>query len=253
MTKTTRRLFVALSAIGFAAAVSAHDWSVNYSGAERIKGSGDIATEARDVGGFDGISMSGGFKVLVRQGSAAKVELKADRNILQYIETKVVDGRKGRVLEISTRKGVSLTTDKTPSLVLEMPSLRSIAIAGSGDVKVEAMKTAEVTTNIAGSGNVVFDKLDSESLGVKVAGSGDVVAAGRTGKLDVTIAGSGDVRTDQLVAEEAKVSIAGSGDAKVNAQKKLHVSIAGSGDVSYAGSPELSMSIMGGGKVKKIN
>ena len=248
---SNRRFFI-LAAASLAVAGSAQAWSFSFGKGERVTGSGESATEIRELGAFDGISLAGGFKVLVRQGSSGKVELKADKNLLSYIETKVVEGSKGRTLEIAPKRGFSLNYSTAPQLTLEVAQLRLISIAGSGDVKVEPMKTPAVEANIAGSGNIIFDQLTSDSLGLKVSGSGDVTAAGRTGTLNISVAGSGDVKARELEASEAKVSIAGSGDVQLQAVKTLKVSIAGSGDVSYIGSPEISTSVAGNGKVKKI-
>lgn len=247
-----RRLFAVIAVAATFAASSAHAWSISFGGGERIKGSGELGTEVRDVGSFDGISTAGDFKIIVRQAPTHRVELKIDKNLLPYIETKVVEGGKGRTLEVSTKNGFNLSTRYTPELVLDMPTLRSISLSGSGDVKVGAMKTGDVSASIAGSGNIVFDNLSSDKLGLNVSGSGDVTAAGRTGSLKISIAGSGDVKTKALAADEVKVSIAGSGDASVQAVKSLRVSIAGSGDVAYVGSPEISTSVVGGGRVKKL-
>ncbi|MEO6281620.1 head GIN domain-containing protein [Roseateles sp.] len=246
---TSRRLF-ALGLVAASLCGSAQAWSWNKG--ERVSGNGDIATEARDIGAFDGVALTGGFNVVIRQGTGNKVEIKADRNLLPYIETRVVDGGKGRTLEIGPKKNTNLSTSSNPSFVIEMPALRAVAVAGSGTVKVEAMKTGSVDASIAGSGDIRFANLDAERLAMKVSGSGDIVAAGRCGNATVSIAGSGDVKAGELVAEEVKVSIAGSGDAQVNASRKLHVSIAGSGDVKYAGSPEITSSIAGSGKVRRI-
>lgn len=246
--KLSRRLF-ALAVVA-AAAGSAQAWSWNLKN-ERVTGNGDMATEARDPGAFDGVSLSGGFHVVIRQGSGNKVEVKADRNLLPYIETKV-GGSKGRTLEIGPKKGYSLSTATPPSLIIEMPSLRSLAVAGSGKINAEALKGGSVDAEIAGSGEIRFAGLEAERLAMKVAGSGDLVAAGRVAAASVSIAGSGDVKAAELAADEVKVSIAGSGDAQVNATKKLGVSIAGSGDVKYLGSPEISSSIAGSGKVRRL-
>lgn len=246
---TSRRLFaLGLVAAAFASSAQAWSWS-----SERITGNGDIATETRDTGAFDGVALSGGFNVVIRQGSGTKVELKADRNLLPYIETRVVDGRNGRTLQIEPKKGYNVSSSTNPSFTIEMPALRAVAVAGSGLIKVEPMKTGGVDASIAGSGDIRFAGLDAERLGMKVSGSGDIVAAGRCGNAHVSIAGSGDVKAAELVADEVKVSIAGSGDAQVNATKKLHVSIAGSGDVKYTGSPEITSSIAGSGKVRRLN
>jgi Putative auto-transporter adhesin, head GIN domain len=250
---TTRRLFVRISAVGLVAASlcgSAQAWSWNKG--ERIAGNGDIATEARNTGTFDSVTLSGDFNVVIRQGAGNKVEVKADRNLLAYIETRVVEGSRGRTLQIEPKRNTYLSTTNAPSFVIEMPALRGVSVAGSGKIQVEAMKTASVDADIAGSGDIRFAKLDAERLAMKVSGSGDIVAAGRCDSASVSIAGSGDVKAADLVAGEVKVSIAGSGDAQVHASRRLHVSIAGSGDVRYAGSPEISSSIAGSGKVSRI-
>ncbi|XHS78904.1 head GIN domain-containing protein [Burkholderiaceae bacterium UC74_6] len=243
-----RRLFLALTATALVAgAAQAHDWS--WGNRERVKGSGEIVSETREPGAFDGVATSGDFKIVIRQSSSNKIEIKTDKNILPLIETKI----SGHTLEISVKRGYNISPSNTPQLLVDMPQMRLVSIAGSGDVKVEPMKTGAVEMSISGSGDLKFDSLQSERLGVSVSGSGDVSGSGKTGELKVSVAGSGDVKLRDMPADEAKVSIAGSGDVVVNAAKKLHVSVAGAGDVSYVGSPEISTSIAGSGKVRKIN
>lgn len=247
-----RRLF-ALGLVSAAMAFSLPAGAWSWGPGERIAGNGDVAAEARDTGAFDAVAMAGGFKVLIRQGQGHKVELKADRNLLPYLETRVVEGAKGRTLQIQPKKGFNIQTSATPQFTIEMPALRAVSVAGSGTVQVEAMKTGEVEAAIAGSGDIRFAGLDAERLGMKVSGSGDIVAAGRCGSASVSISGSGDVKAADLVADEVKVSIAGSGDALVHATRALKVSVAGSGDVKYRGSPEISSSIAGSGSVRRMN
>ena len=126
---SNRRFFI-LAAASLAVAGSAQAWSFSFGKGERVTGSGESATEIRELGAFDGISLAGGFKVLVRQGSSGKVELKADKNLLSYIETKVVEGSKGRTLEIAPKRGFSLNYSTAPQLTLEVAQLRLISIAG---------------------------------------------------------------------------------------------------------------------------
>lgn len=244
----TRRLFALGLMTTAALCTTAEAWSWSWNKGERITGNGDLTIEPRDPGAFDSVSLAGGFNVVIRQGAGNKVEVKADRNLLPYIETRL----SGRTLEIAPKRGYHFSTSNNPNITLEMPALKGVAVAGSGKVQVEPMKTGGVNVDIAGSGDVRFANLDAERLAMKVSGSGDIVAVGRASTASVSIAGSGNVRAAELAAEEAKVSIAGSGDAQVNASKKLNVSIAGSGDVKYAGSPEISSSIAGSGKVRRI-
>ena len=247
----SRRLF-ALGLVTAATVLAGPAGAWSWSSGERVNGNGDIATEARDAGAFDGVAVAGDFNVVIRTGSGHKVEVKADRNLLPYIETRVVEGGKGRTLQIESKKGYNISSSTHPSFIIELPALRAISVAGSGNVKVEAMKAGAVDAAIAGSGDIRFANLEAERLGMKVSGSGNIYATGRAATASVSIAGSGDVRAAEFVSEDVKVSIAGSGDAQVNATKKLHVSIAGSGDVKYAGSPEISRSVAGSGSVRPL-
>lgn len=253
---TTKRRFLAASVLGAAALLStgaAQAWSWNWGSGERVNGDGEVASERRDVSGYDAVALESGFKVLIRQGSAHKLELRAERNLLPYIETRVVDGSKGRTLEIQTKRGFYLNTKQTPIIEIEMPALRSVAIAGSGTIKVDPINAPDLKASISGSGDIHLNGIKSERIAMAVSGSGDIVASGSTANLSVSVAGSGDIRARELQADEAKVSIAGSGDVVLAASKVLKISIAGSGDVAYVGNPELSLSTAGSGKVRKLN
>jgi hypothetical protein len=246
-----RALFAAASVSLFALAAPAQAWTWGFN--EQVKGSGELVSEVRDLGAFDAISLSGSYKVLVRQGPVVKLEIKADKNFLPLIETRVVEGSKGRTLEIGNKKGYRFSSKNDPQITLVLPQLRSIAIAGSGDMRVETMKTADVNVSVSGSGDVEFVDLSSDSLSVQVSGSGDIKASGRTAKLSLAVAGSGDIDARGLQADEVRASIAGSGNATVHAVNTLKISIAGSGDIAYLGSPKVSSSVAGHGVITKLN
>jgi len=242
-----------LLASGLALAAPAHagSWSWSLGSGERVQGSGQIATEARNLGAFDAISVAGHFDVRVRQGAAESVEVRVDHNLLPLIETRIVDDGKGRVLEVGVKRGYSLQS-RTPVLTIDVKALRSLALSGSGDVKVDSLKSERLDASVAGSGDLLLSDLQVPRLAISVSGSGDVIASGRADSLTVSIAGSGDVNVAQLEAGEVKVSVAGSGDAQVHALRDLKVSIAGSGDVRYRGSPRVESSIAGSGTVRRL-
>lgn len=251
----SKRRFFAATLLGAAAVLStgaAQAWSWNWGSGERVTGEGEVASERREVNGYDAVALESGFKVQIRQGAGHKLELRAERNLLPYIETRVIEGSKGRTLEIQTRRGFNLSTKQTPVIEIEMPALRAVSIAGSGTIKVDPISAADLKASISGSGDIHLNGVKSERLSMSISGSGDIIASGTTATLSVSVAGSGDVKARELQADEAKVSIAGSGDVIVAANKLLKVSIAGSGDVGYVGNPELSFSSAGSGKVRKL-
>lgn len=215
-------------------------------------GSGDAATEMRSPGAFDAIAVSGSFDVTVRQAASPAVSVTADDNLLPLIETVVEDSAKGRTLMIRFRRGESVRTRSPLRISVDAVSLQRLALAGSGDLKLEAFRTPKLDLAISGSSDAVLSGLDTEALAVRISGSGDVRGQGRAAQLRLSIAGSGDVDLAQMQADDVHVRIAGSGDASVLAQRSLDVGIAGSGDVRYSGNPaQVQSSVAGSGSVRK--
>ncbi|MBB5206234.1 hypothetical protein HNQ51_003579 [Inhella inkyongensis] len=239
----------ATAALGFSAMALA--WSSHERG-EAVKGDGQIKREARSVESFDAISLAGSFEIKVKQSTTQRLELEADGNLLPYVETKVVEGSKGRTLQVQVKRGYALASKQPLRIEVDMATLRALSLAGSGKAEVLAMKSDKLVFSIAGTGSVKGQQLEIGSLKMDVAGNGQIEAAGRTNELAVSIAGRGDVRAAELAGDDVKVSIAGSGDAEVQANKKLKISIAGSGDVRYRGTAEVSQSVAGSGSISRL-
>lgn len=217
-------------------------------------GSGRPATETRNVSDFEAIALSGAMDLVVRQGTKETVEVTADDNLLPLLETVVEQGSNGRTLHVRFKRGERITTKGPIKVNVSVIKLSGLSAAGSGDIRVEALKTPQLKLSVSGSSDAKLNELSADALEVRIAGSGDVRANGSTKGLKVSIAGSGDVNLSALAADDVTVSIAGSGDAVVQANKSLGVSIAGSGDVQYSGTAaEVRSSVAGSGRVTRKN
>lgn len=218
----------------------------------RTTGSGRVQREQRAVTDFDAIAVSGPIDLQVRQGSTQALELSADDNLLPLIETVVEPGRHGHTLHIRIKRGESVSAQAPIQATVDVVRLQALVAAGSGQVRVAALKTPSLRLSMAGAGRARLEALAADALDLRVAGSGEVQAAGTAGRVKLTIAGSGDVDLAPLVADEVVVSIAGSGDASVTANKSLGVTIAGSGDVVYGGAATaIRSSVAGSGRVSR--
>lgn len=216
-------------------------------GGEKVTGSGKPASDSRAVTDFQGITVRGPIDVVVRQTGHEAVEVRGDDNVVPLVETTVESGGNGRTLVIGMKKGLSLHTRSHMVVTVDVITLRSISSSGSGDVRIESLKTPSLKLSLQGASDAKLGSLQADELTIGISGSGDVDAsAGRAGRLNISIAGSGDARLANLQADDVNVSIAGSGDADVNAGKTLSVSIAGSGDVVYRGSGNLTKSSIAG-------
>lgn len=215
-------------------------------------GSGRMVTETRAVTGFEAVLLEASFKVVVRQGSAEALQLRADDNLLPLIET-VVETRSGRpTLVLRWKRNTSVRHASPIVATVDAVNLRALSASGSGTIESDAIRTDRLALAVAGSGDLRVRELTAEALEASIAGSGDVRAGGQATRVKLSIAGSGDADLAALAADEVKVSIAGSGDASVTANQALTVSIAGSGDVRYGGSvTAVKTSIVGSGAVRR--
>ena len=235
------------AALAFAAQpATAADW--NWGFGKSISGSGTLKSETRSVSAFTGISLSLPAYVEVRQGNTESVMIETDDNLLPLVETVVENG----MLKIrSLEKSTSLKT-KNMKITVNAKTIDSLSVAGSGDIRADALKTGKLGVSISGSGDIHLKAVDSDALKVAISGSGDFSAGGKTNSLEASIAGSGDLKAGKLQATTVKISIAGSGSATFWAKESLKSSIAGSGDVSYYGDAQVSSSVAGSGSVKRL-
>lgn len=233
----------------FAAAVSM--LSLMSCAQNNVKGDGNYKTETRNHSGFKGVGAGGDFDVEIKTGSGYSVEIMADGNLMQYIETDVNNG----VLRINTRDNHNLRASKPIKVNVVMPVLESASVAGSGDMFSSGVLTVgnQLKVSLAGSGTCKLHVAPNANIKASIAGSGDIRMRGATDNLSVSIAGSGNFEGFELSANKADVRISGSGDVQTNVSNELSASIAGSGDVQYKGNATTSLKAAGSGSITKVN
>jgi hypothetical protein len=189
------------------------------------RGSGTMATETRDVSGFDEIDLSGSGRVLVAVTGTESLTVEAEDNILPLLTTEVRNGS----LVLGAKQSISPTREIVYTITVV--SLEAVTVSGSGSV---------TATNI-----------DADAFNVDISGSGTVIPGGVSESLDLSISGSGVFEGEALLSATGTVSVSGSGDAVVNVTDDLDVKVSGSGNVEYLGDPGVSVSISGSGDVSQ--
>ncbi len=221
---------------------------LNGCSAQRVKGSGKVISESRQVPEFRELRLEGRGKVALTQGNPSSVEVTTDDNILLSIETEVTNGK----LIISHKKGMNLRPT-TLNFAITVKDLAGISIAGSGDIiGNEVFNSERLYTDIAGSGDIAIE-VSADRLESSISGSGSISLSGSTNSYDARITGSGDIDAFDLQTTDSSVVITGSGNCRVSVSDKLRAKITGSGDVLYKGEPRIRQSITGSGKVKNRN
>ena len=215
---------------------------------EKVVGEGPLVTQTRTVGNFTGVSSEMSGTVNFAIAPEYKVEITAQQNILDVLNTNVVNG----VLHIDFKNSVRVKQHEDLLINITAPYADYFRLSGSGNMNVQGDLSANsLKLTISGSGNiavgnaVIGDKIDAE-----VSGSGNIsVANGSAVNEDVDISGSGKVEMAGVSAQNAVTRTSGSGDVKLALSTNLDAHISGSGSVYYHGNPIISTHISGSGRV----
>jgi Putative auto-transporter adhesin, head GIN domain len=209
---------------------------------------GPTVSKSYSVGNFDQIEVGGPFDVEVRTGANPGVTARGPQHILEHL---IVEVRGGKLVIRPEhqnglfRSGWHFNGDVDVSVTV--PMLRSAALGGSGDLKVNEVRGDSFEGSIGGSGGLEVGRVDVQSLKLAVSGSGGAKAAGRANTAAFDIAGSGDIDAKGVQSQTADVSVAGSGSVAANATHTASVSIIGSGDVEVTGGAKCSVTKTGSG------
>lgn len=212
---------------------------------------GQMTKESRDLPSFEGVSLAFSGDVYITQGSPQHVEIEADKNILEIIETKM----EGNVLVLKYKNGQWRDLGKV-TVHITMPGISSLSIAGSGDLICNnPVQVHEIELRVSGSGSLKMNRLTFHEIDATITGSGNISlnGNGNPGELEARITGSGNLNAGELSVGEAVINITGSGSATVFVVKELETNITGSGSVHYKGNPIINANAVGSGRTKPVN
>lgn len=221
-----------------------------WNSSKRITGNKEVVKQTRSVGNYDRISVTGMMEVQLVAGKAGKIDIEAESNLMEHIETEV----SGSHLKISVKKGVNLQPSRNYPIKLVVPfeKLEALALTGSGHIRnSDVIKARDFKVSVTGSGNMNLN-LVTENLEGSLTGSGDVKLRGNTRNLKCTVTGSGDFLAYDLKADKVDANVTGSGDIEITVVNELNARVSGSGDITYRGNPEKqNFRTSGSGKVSK--
>ncbi len=212
-----------------------------------VRGSGNVATEERQVSSFDRISLDGFGELILTQGGPESVRIEAEENLMPYIKTDV----KGDELVISIKSRRPLVPSRAIKFYVSVPDIEAISLNGAGMVQSERIVSDVLDLTIDGTGNITIDELEADRMMVDIDGLGDLDISGRVVDQEVDIDGAGNFDGRHLESENAVIHIDGLGSADISVTDSLDVDINGSGRVKYSGDPVVHQQINGLGQISK--
>ncbi|MBN2545540.1 MAG: DUF2807 domain-containing protein [Spirochaetes bacterium] len=210
-----------------------------------IKGSGNVITEERTVPLFHSITFGSIGHLIIKEGTAGKIVINADDNIMPSIKTDVQKS----VLIITINKIV--TEAAKIEIIATIDNINELNVNGSGKIDVQKKIVQDsIKMKVTGSGNILSD-VDTKFVNASILGSGSIDISGKTTKLEVDLGGSGLLNTLTLSADEANISIGGTAVCKVLVNSKMNINLTG-GTVQYKGTPKINLKAAFAGSLEAL-
>jgi len=221
------------------------------SSCKKITGKGPVVVESRQTATFDGLNLNIPAELYFKQDSVFKVELQAQENILDEIETPIINNElrirfRHEITKVSSNEGITI--------LVSGPDVRSFTVDGSGYLEVSDLITpANLSLHVNGSGNLKVNNVNTTEVNADIDGSGILtVSSGNANTNNLRISGSGLIQASGLMVKDARASIKGSGNIQLFATQTLDASISGSGSILFKGSPAVTTHISGSGTVTRL-
>ncbi len=215
-----------------------------------IKGNDVNKTETREVSGYTSLAAGGPINVQIEYGNSNSIKIEGEENLLPYIETEVKDN----MLTIKLKQGYNVQTHRPIKIYVSMTTIDAIAQSGSGSINGDGDFNNGGNTSVAvsGSGSLKLKFTSFGSLSLRMSGSGNIVLKGKVNEeTDVKKSGSGNASLEEVMCNIATVQQSGSGNLTIHVEKALTAQVSGSGSIIYSGDATVASKVSGSGRVKK--
>jgi phage shock protein PspC (stress-responsive transcriptional regulator) len=203
---------------------------------------------------FTKLHVQGYYRVVVRQGSTFRVEAGGSSSDLKDLRVE----RNGEELDIRPRRTGSFfrnmsNNDKKVLLVIEMPSLSKITLAGAVRADVSGFQSKDMlAVEQAGASHLRLDGAFSK-LSLELAGACRTTASGSADELELDGAGACELAAAKLQTRTADVELAGLSKARLQVTETLKADAAGACVIEYSGNPQnVDADTSGASRVKRL-
>lgn len=195
---------------------------------DMLYGSGQLATEARDVGDFDGIVADGAVRVVVEDGPTGTLEVTAEDNLMPFMRSEVVGGmlRLGPVAHSPM--------SRTREVVFRVRARHLERIEASGACVVEV------------------DGIETDRLEVVLAGASSLRAEGVADAARFGVSGASRVHAADLRMRTLDATIAGASYGLFRVSELLEATVTGASSLEYIGDPAVVAHTSGGSVVRQV-
>lgn len=210
----------------------------------------ELITENRSLQAFDGIHVTGRFKVVLVPGETQTVSVTVPDKFLETVETTVdngvlyinmVDLKKGQdvgVFENLKTKYNDYLLRQPIEIKIGMAGLKNITARGASRIENEGtLKTDKLMLDISGASKAEL-KIDAQTFDAYLSEAVKVDVTGNAGQLALKANGACAFNGADLHSKDAKVELNGASRAEIHATESFDANLSGATKVVCTGSPK---------------
>lgn len=212
-----------------------------------LKGGGQVRTEERRLSGFRSIEMSGAGELRVRRGSAYRVAITLDEDLLPSYESSVSGG----VLRLGFRRGAVVTGLSRLEVEVTLPELEGLSLSGAAEARLLDAFSGRAFSFEASGSSALTGRIEYGRVELDLSGGCRLGLEGRADSLDLGLSGASIVDAGGLAARTARVESSGASRIELRVLERLDVQASGASSIRYYGDPKLKVGSSGASTVTK--
>jgi hypothetical protein len=215
---------------------------------DNVKGSGNIATEKREVTeDFTNIEVSQGIDLVITQSDTKSIQVEADDNIIEHIKTTISSG----VLTIKMDK--SVRTKSSRKVKVSLPTIEALSSSSGATITNNGLiKSASLDID-ASSGSEIDLFVEAENLIGESSSGSEVNLTGKALKIEVNSSSGSEINASELLTNEVIAGASSGSSIDIHPIISLNAKASSGSIIKYHNLPKnITKSASSGGSVSKI-
>ncbi len=212
------------------------------------QGNGNVITEERNVNeDFDQVKGSAGLEIFLTEGEENKITVEADENLMEFIETKIENGR----LTITTSENIGSSEAKKIHIVFK--NLSEIEASSGAEITGNSVIKNENLSLQSSSGATLKLEVFSKDVSAKTSSGAEMKITGKSSSLTAKASSGSELDARDLMVINCNADASSGASISVNVKERLTTDASSGGEIQYYGSPtEVSKNDSYSGNVQKM-
>lgn len=214
-----------------------------------VKGDGNVISKNRKISDdFSRVEVSRGLDLYITKSKNVSLEVEADENLHELIETEVRDG----VLRITSSRNIWSASSK--KIHLSVDHLNGIGVNSGAEVRTQNTFVSDQLDLDISSGASAEMELEVQDLSCDISSGADAKLSGDAVNFRVSSSSGSDVKAYDLRAQNCKADASSGSDIKLMATETIEAEASSGADISFKGNPKvLRTKDNSGGSVRSID